>query len=58
MAQQVQRIGGQLLSANLQRELADLAFDTDLLVKGKEMQLIEHLNGQSKQFLKATIEKN
>lgn len=32
MAQQVQRIGGQLLSANLQRELADLAFDTDLLV--------------------------
>ena len=32
MAQQVQRIGGQLLAANLQRELADLAFDTDLLV--------------------------
>ncbi|WP_289046639.1 carboxypeptidase-like regulatory domain-containing protein [uncultured Olleya sp.] len=33
-------------------------FDTDLLVKGKEMQLIEHLNGQSKQFLKTSIEKN
>lgn len=32
MAQQVQRIGGQLLQANLERELADLAFDTDLLV--------------------------
>jgi hypothetical protein len=32
MAQQVQRIGGQLLTANLERELADLAFDTDLLV--------------------------
>jgi hypothetical protein len=32
MSQQVQRIGGQLLAANLQRELADLAFDTDLLV--------------------------
>ena len=32
MAQQVQRIGGQLLFANLERELADLAFDTDLLV--------------------------
>jgi len=32
MPQQVQRIGGQLLAANLQRELADLAFDTDLLV--------------------------
>jgi len=32
MAQQVQRIGGQLLAENLQRELADLAFDTDLLV--------------------------
>ena len=32
MAQQVQRIGGQLLTANLERDLADLAFDTDLLV--------------------------
>ena len=32
MAQQVQRIGGQLLEANLLRELADLSFDTDLLV--------------------------
>lgn len=32
MAQQVQRIGGQLLEANLLRELADLQFDTDLLV--------------------------
>ena len=32
MAQQVQRIGGQLLSSNLERDLADLAFDTDLLV--------------------------
>ena len=29
---QVARIGGQLLQDNLQRELADLAFDTDLLV--------------------------
>ena len=29
---QVQRIGGQLLAANLERELADLKFDTDLLV--------------------------
>ena len=32
MVQQVQRIGGQLLTANLERELADLAFDTNLLV--------------------------
>ena len=29
---QVARIAGQLLQDNLQRELADLAFDTDLLV--------------------------
>tara|TARA_B100000925_G_scaffold50697_1_gene33021 strand:- start:5955 stop:9488 length:3534 start_codon:yes stop_codon:yes gene_type:complete len=32
MSTQVARIGGQLLQENLQRELADLAFDTDLLV--------------------------
>tara|TARA_A100001015_G_scaffold74613_1_gene82808 strand:- start:10541 stop:13777 length:3237 start_codon:yes stop_codon:yes gene_type:complete len=32
MSTQVARIGGQLLQDNLQRELADLAFDTDLLV--------------------------
>ena len=32
MVQQVQRIGGQLLTANLERDLSDLAFDTDLLV--------------------------
>ena len=31
---QVARIGGQLLQDNLQRELADLAFDTDLLIAG------------------------
>ena len=32
MSTQVARIGGQLLQANLLRELADLQFDTDLLV--------------------------
>ena len=32
MSTQVARIGGQLLQANLLRELDDLKFDTDLLV--------------------------
>ena len=32
MSTQVARIGGQLLQDNLLRELADLQFDTDLLV--------------------------
>ena len=32
MSTQVARIGGQLLQANLLRELADLKFDNDLLV--------------------------
>ena len=32
MSTKVARIGGPLLQDNLQRELADLAFDTDLLV--------------------------
>ena len=32
MSTQVARIGGQLLQDNLQRELADLKFDNDLLV--------------------------
>ena len=32
-------------------------FDVTLLKKGKEMQLIEHLNAQSQEFLKATVEK-
>ena len=33
-------------------------FDVNLLNKGNEMQLIEHLNTQSKNFLKEKVEKN
>jgi len=33
-------------------------FDTKLLSKGQEMQLIEHLNNQSQQFLKLSVEKD
>ncbi len=32
-------------------------FDSELLKKGKELQLIEHLNNQSSQFLKLKVEK-
>ena len=39
MSTQVARIGGQLLQDNLLRELADLQFDTDLLVVKRDYTL-------------------
>ena len=50
---QVARIAGQLLQDNLQRELADLAFDTDLLVVKRDNTFYKKFSNFS--FITATI---